>query len=127
MLGSVAVLSVALTMTSSLLALFAPHFGWNYSSKSPYTRLQIFLNISSSILLLGPAVVNIVLTLLWRRSPDHDQSLQGRCHWDIDVAWSGTGFQCDATKAIAYGYWLGGAIARLVVTVLILVSLHCTA
>ncbi|KAI0691808.1 hypothetical protein BC835DRAFT_1521174 [Cytidiella melzeri] len=123
-LGSVAVLSLALALTSQLLRTFAPHFGWNHATNSLYSRTQICLNSISSILLLGPAVVNVVFVVLWRRSPDKAQSLQGRCHWDIDVVWSGTGFECDAATAIDWGFWLAGALVRLVLTALILGAYH---
>ncbi|KAI0085517.1 hypothetical protein BDY19DRAFT_438484 [Irpex rosettiformis] len=123
-LGSVAALSLALTLTSQVLGIFSPHFGWNYSATSLYTRLQTCLNYAASVLLLGPAIVNVVLTVLWRRSSDHAQSLQGRCHWDIDVVWSGTGFECGVDHTVSWGYWLAGAVARLVLTACILTACH---
>lgn len=122
-LGTASALSFAFLSLSILLSFFAPPLGWKHQSRSLYTRLQILLNYSASVLLLGPAVANIVFVAVWRRSPDPGLSLQGRCHWDIDVFWTGTGFQCDVTHAVAWGYWLAGAIVRLVFTASILVSL----
>ncbi|KAI0799608.1 hypothetical protein BC629DRAFT_1591787 [Irpex lacteus] len=92
-LGSVAVLALMLALTSQVLGLFAPHFGWNYSAASFYTRLQIFLNYATSVLLLV-----------------HSRALP----LGIDVVWSGVGFQCGGGSAVKWGYWLAGALVRYV-------------
>jgi hypothetical protein len=120
-LGTVSVLSLAFILVSQVLGLFAPHLGWNYSTRAPYNRVQVFLNYASSLLILCPAVVNFVLVFVWHRSPDHALSLEGRCHWDIDVVWSGAGFECDDHHSVKWAWWLAGAIVRLLLTAFFIV------
>lgn len=121
-LGTVTVLSFALIVVARLLALFAPHLGWKQKPSSPYPKIQAALRYAASTLLLGPPVVNIVLVFVWKHAPDTSESVQGRCHWDIDVSWSGRGFECDARDAVSWGFWLAGALVRLLVTALVIVS-----
>jgi len=73
----------------------------------------------ASFLLVAPAVVNIILVVLWRSSNDPQTTLRGRCGWDIDVVWSGTGLACD--RSPSFVSWLGGAVSRLCITMLVLV------
>jgi len=73
----------------------------------------------ASFLLVAPAVVNIILVVLWRGSSDPQTTLRGRCGWDIDVVWSGVGLVCDRSPSFAS--WLGGAVSRLCITILVLV------
>lgn len=121
-LGSVAMFAFACTFTSLLLGFFAPRFGWNASSKPGCRRIRSSLDYLSSVLLLAPAIVNLIFVFIWRRSPDASNTIEGRCHWDIDVAWSGTGLQCSSRDAVLWGFWLAGSVVRLVLTAVVLVS-----
>ncbi|EIW56467.1 uncharacterized protein TRAVEDRAFT_65689 [Trametes versicolor FP-101664 SS1] len=121
-LGSCAAMSLACLLVSIIIAASAPHFGWYYRPRSTHVLLQDFLDYSSSLCLFAPAVVNFVLVFLWRDASDTVNSLRGRCHWDIDVVWSGIGGQCDPSPA--WGYWLAGALIRLLVTGVILIAYH---
>ncbi|OJT11186.1 hypothetical protein TRAPUB_12293 [Trametes pubescens] len=121
-LGSCAAMSLACLLVSIIIAASAPHFGWYYRPRSTHVLLQDFLNYSSSLCLFAPAVVNFVLVFLWRDASDTVNSLRGRCHWDIDVVWSGIGGQCDSSPA--WGYWFAGALIRLLVTAVILIAYH---
>lgn len=123
-LGTAAALSFASLILSLLLSLFAPHLGWKQRSRSSYARLQILLTYTASFLILGPAIVNLVFVAVWRHSSDPGLSVQGRCHWDIDILWTGTGFECDVKDAVSWGAWLAGSVVRLVLTALVLVSIH---
>ncbi|KAI0772414.1 hypothetical protein BD413DRAFT_474121 [Trametes elegans] len=121
-LGSCAALSIACILLSIIIAASAPHLGWYYRPRSTHVLLQDFLNYSSSLCLLAPAVVNFVLVFVWRDPSDTLNSLGGRCHWDIDVVWSGLGGQCDHSPA--FGYWLAGALVRLVLTAVVIIVYH---
>ncbi|KAJ2965894.1 hypothetical protein NUW54_g13963 [Trametes sanguinea] len=90
-LGSCAALSVACVLVSIIIDASAPQLGWYYKPRSTHVLLLDFLNYSSSFCVLAPAIVNFVLVLVWRDSADPLNSLRGRCHWDIDVVWSGLG------------------------------------
>jgi hypothetical protein len=72
-----------------------------------------------SFFLFAPAAVNLALIFAWRNTRS-EFSLRGRCHWNLDVVWTGVGGQC-AVHAPAWGVWLAAAISRLVLTVAILV------
>lgn len=125
-LGTAAALSFASLMLSILLSLFVPHLGWKHRSRSSYTRIQALLTYTASLLILGPAIVNVIFVAVWRHSSDPGLSVQGRCHWDIDVLWTGTGFECDVNHAVSWGAWLAGSVVRLIFTAVVLVSTECS-
>ncbi len=118
-LGTASSASLALIIFSQLLRL--SKLGWSRKS-SLYTRLRTFLEWTSSILLLGPAVVNVVLVVAWKHSTDLSRSVSDRCSWDIDVLWSSKDHQSNSGCAVPWGFWIAGAVIRLAVTTLILVS-----
>ncbi|KAA1474093.1 hypothetical protein DENSPDRAFT_840636 [Dentipellis sp. KUC8613] len=76
-----------------------------------------------SFFLIAPAIINLVLVFIWRRTSVADLGLQGRCHWDLDVVWRSVGGQC-TTSVPAWGVWLAAAIARLIVTAVVLIIFH---
>ncbi|KAI0673148.1 hypothetical protein C8Q78DRAFT_969883 [Trametes maxima] len=121
-LGSCAALCIACLLVSIIIAASAPHLGWYYKPRSTNVLLQDFLNYSSSLCLLAPAVVNFVLVFFWRNPSDVLNSLRGRCHWDIDVVWSGLGGQCENSPA--WGYWVAGSLVRLLLTSGVLIAYH---
>lgn len=69
----------------------------------------------ASLLQVGPAIVNLVFVFIWRNT-----ELFGRCDWDLDVVWRGQTGQCPG--ALPWGVWLAGGIARLVITMAVLVG-----
>ena len=119
-LGSSTALCLTCILTSLIISASAIRLGWYYKPRSKHALLQCFLRYSSSILLVGPAVVNFILVFLWRNASDILESLKGRCHWDIDVVWTGFGGVC--TDAPAWGFWLAGSLIRLLLTVALVVS-----
>jgi len=76
----------------------------------------------ASFLLVAPAIINTVLVIVWRASDDPQTTLRGRCNWDIDVVWSGVGLACD--RSPSFVSWLSGAVSRLCLTGLVLVTYH---
>lgn len=117
-LGTCTTLCFAVLASSLLLAVLNPSSHDDPSSAIEYTRGRI-LPYLASFLLVAPAVVNLVLVILWRTSNDPQTTLRGRCHWDIDVVWSGIGLSCDRSPSFAS--WLGGAVSRLCITGVVLV------
>ena len=115
-LASVSAFTVTLVLASIILSIFSRTLGWDITRRSPYITVQSLLGYSTSLSVLGPAVTNFVLVFLWRNASDTADSLRGRCSWDIDVTWSGTGGQCTAGHAKDWGLWLGGAVFRLLFT-----------
>jgi hypothetical protein len=117
-LGASTILCVAILVSSLLLAVLNPCTHDNPSSIIEYTR-GVILPYLASFLLLAPAVVNLIFVIAWRASNDPQTTLRGRCHWDIDVIWSGVGLVCD--RSPSFVSWLGGAISRLCITSVALV------
>ncbi|KAH8077102.1 hypothetical protein BXZ70DRAFT_707715 [Cristinia sonorae] len=123
-LASVCGFSVALVTTSILLSIFSRTLGWNVGLRSPYETIQLLLGLGTSVSVLGPAIMNVVLVFLWKNSSTAADSLRGRCSWDIDVSWSGTGGQCGAGQAKGWGWWLGAALFRLTLTLIAVMAYH---
>ena len=118
-LGSCTASCVACNTLSVVITASAPHLGWYYKPRSKYIFFKCLLHYSSSISLLTPALVNLILTFLWRNTANVENGIRGRCYWDIDVVWSGLGGQCDDSPA--WGFWLAGSLVRLILTAGILV------
>ncbi|OSX58038.1 hypothetical protein POSPLADRAFT_1061124 [Postia placenta MAD-698-R-SB12] len=121
-LGTSTALSTAFTLTSLAFKFFAPRLGWRDRPRAPHVVLQALLNYSSSVFLLGPAIVNFVFVFLWRHSDNPVNTLRGRCHWDIDVFWSGLGSACP--RGPSWGFWLAGALVRLLLTIVVIGCYH---
>ena len=78
----------------------------------------------SSTFVLGLTIINLVLVNIWRtphNSAQFGRSIQGRCHWGLDVVWSGTGMACARADNKPFGGWLSAAISRSVVSALFIV------
>lgn len=114
-LGSCTTFSVALLLTSALIASFAPHLISARMSNRFLHAIRVTLRYLASFFLLGPAIVSFVLLFLWRNASDPDLRFRGRCHFDIDVVWTGPGSRCEP-HAPAWGAWLAASIVRLVFT-----------
>ncbi|KAF8588038.1 hypothetical protein K439DRAFT_700827 [Ramaria rubella] len=85
------------------------------------------LTYISFAFIVGLTILNLALVHLWRTPQNPTQfgrSLQGRCNWDLDIVWSGTGMTCTQGHAAPYGKWLGAAIFRLVISLVLLVAYH---
>lgn len=91
--------------------------GWSYMC----SKFQTTVEGLSSTLLLAPAATNFVFVFIWKHNADPATAVETRCRWDIDVVWSGMEKACDPPRRILWGYWLAGAIVRLVVTTFMLV------
>ncbi|KAJ7123691.1 hypothetical protein C8R44DRAFT_735326 [Mycena epipterygia] len=84
--------------------------------------VRMVLRYISSVLLLGPAVVNFALVFAWRSSSDVALDMGKRCDVDIDVVWSIRSHQ--SCPIPSWGAWLALSIARLLVTLAVLTIYH---
>lgn len=83
-----------------------------------------FLTYLASFLLLISAIVNIIFIFKWDRPQSRegiDHAIQGRCTWDVDAIWTGTGMSCPVNRAEPFGVWLGAGICRLLLTLVVVV------
>jgi hypothetical protein len=86
--------------------------------------IQASLRIISSLCLLGPAVVNLALALLWKNSQNPDFDLRIRCRYDVDVVWSVKRNDCPLDKIpSSWTPWIVLSSFRLAMTILIIVSI----
>lgn len=85
-----------------------------------------FTSLAASITLILSAITNFIFTVLWQHptgaiSSTH-RTTQGRCQFDFDIFWTGTGGSC--YPGIGWGFLLTGAILRMVLTTIILITMH---
>lgn len=123
-LGASTTFSIALLISSHLLALFSPHLVSTRVSSRLLHRTRVVLRYASSFFLLAPAIITFALVFVWRNASNPDLQFAQRCHWDIDVVWSPSS-RC-ASSAPAWGAWLAASIVRLIITLLILMYYHLT-
>ncbi|KZT21288.1 hypothetical protein NEOLEDRAFT_1244648 [Neolentinus lepideus HHB14362 ss-1] len=122
--GASSVLSLCLLVASILLFILSPR-SWQTSHMfSVVTR--ILLSYASSVFLIAPAAVNLVLVALLRRRTSVLQVTR-LCAWDVDVLWAGNGRSCDGTHKAKWAPWFAGAIVRLVLTIVIAAVYHVIA
>lgn len=116
-LACVSAITAILTIFSLSLTALAALLGWKYGPRTSYHFIQSLLGYLFPILLLGPPISNVVFVIMWKSSaPEPSDIVQGRCNWDIDALWSGTGSSCDSSRAMPWAFWLAAAIVRLVLT-----------
>lgn len=102
---------------------------WQFFGRHLPRRLaSIFHSFTffSSTLVMIITILNLLLVFRWRNphgSADSQRSIQGRCSWDLDVVWSGTGMACSHDHAMTFGKWLGAAISRLIISAVLLVRI----
>ena len=95
---------------------------------TPIKRLRFIIFLLASICIFAIALVNAILVSKWRYGTSSDpfslvHSLQGRCKWDVDIIWTGTGNQCHQGPA-PYGAFVAAAVIRIVLTTGFLVAFH---
>ncbi|KAF8509461.1 hypothetical protein BU17DRAFT_98875 [Hysterangium stoloniferum] len=98
---------------------------FKFHRHSMITNLTIHsLAYLSSAMIIGLSIINLILLHLWQPADQKSHSIQGRCNWDVDIVWSGNGLSCTEEHAASFGDWLGAAIFRLVISLIILVAYH---
>jgi hypothetical protein len=91
-------------------------------------RLLFFTAYLPSTCIIATALVNTILVPIWRYGTPLDpfsiaHSLQGRCSWDVDIIWTGTGNRC-RQHPTPYGAFVAAAVTRTVLTTCFLVAFH---
>lgn len=85
-----------------------------------------FSSLVASGALILSATINFIFTVLWHYPNGPSSSLsrttEGRCHFDFDVFWTGTGRRC--SPGIGWGYLFAGSVIRLVLTTIIPGIMH---
>jgi hypothetical protein len=116
-------LSIALLIVATIISLL--HTPLVLCLRTPNRSLlitRIVMHNFSSIFLIIPAIVNLVLAFTWKNSSFPQFRVAGRCHFDVDVVWSSPPSRCDGSRAISWKVWLAASIVRLALTTIILVS-----
>ncbi|KIJ41134.1 hypothetical protein M422DRAFT_48895 [Sphaerobolus stellatus SS14] len=112
----------AASISSTLL--FLPSFLVSLLPRHVQRRIPLLLSLFAAVLLIAPTVINLVLLNIWRfpRSATDIRTIHGRCRWDVDVVWTGTGQSC-APHGAPFGAWLAASISRFIIS-LIAVGLY---
>ena len=118
----VRLLDLATSLTLTLLHIIQPR------DHILIKRFLFFIVYLSSLCIFAIALINAILVPIWRYGTPSEpfsvaHSLQGRCKWDVDVIWTGTGNQCRRDPA-PYGAFVAAAVTRTVLTAGLLVAFH---
>ncbi|KAF9511497.1 hypothetical protein BS47DRAFT_1346655 [Hydnum rufescens UP504] len=95
--------------------------GYFYKSSVFYAFIA-----TASAILFGICIANVILVSVLRRPTDpahpdtYARAIQGRCTWDVDAIWTGTGMACGDGMHV-WSLYLVAAILRLIITAAVLV------
>jgi hypothetical protein len=120
-LGAATGLSFAFSSCGSILTMAQTTLLLHGISVKTLLSIRATLYYMASCCLLGPSVVNLVLLLLWRKTPDLELQTRHRCKLDVDLVWSTTYSLCNH-KNKTWAHWVGLSALRLAVTLIIIVS-----
>ena len=138
---SFAIVSIIATAAIGLIIVLEFIVGWIYArcARTPRTNMKLkkgyfydsvvfmILIATASVILIAICLANIILASVLRRPSDlahpdtYGRAIQGRCTWDVDVIWTGTGMACGNGIHI-WSIYLVAAILRLIVTAAVLVK-----
>lgn len=118
-MGTATTLSFAFLICAAVLALLQVRLMVHHIPIRAILITGTVLRSLASFCLIAPAIVNLILTIVWRNSLGSEFGLGQRCQLDIDVIWSVSNKSCSPPT---WGLWLGLAIARVVVTSMVIVS-----
>ncbi|KIY48611.1 hypothetical protein FISHEDRAFT_73582 [Fistulina hepatica ATCC 64428] len=77
------------------------------------------LHTFAALFILVPASGSVVCAFIWRHSGNTANSLQYRCHLDVDVVWAySSDLSCHGAP---WGFWLSLSLGRLIITLLFIV------
>lgn len=81
-----------------------------------------FLTYFASFLVITPALVNVGVIAAWRYPHsvgEFERTIRGRCVWDVDAVWTGTGMECSGAEEVSFGVWIGAGVVRLLATLVV--------
>jgi hypothetical protein len=119
-LGTFTTLSISLLVASALISSFSTYIVTLQITSKLLHRIRAVLRGLATFFLLLPAIVAFALVFAWRNASEPELRFRGRCHWDIDVVWSGPGSRCEA-NAPTWGTWLAASLLRLIFTLITVV------
>ncbi|KAJ3559704.1 hypothetical protein NP233_g11199 [Leucocoprinus birnbaumii] len=108
-LGICTIISFASLSTAAIFSFFKLHLLMHSFPLRLLTWIVAFSLHLSSLTLLAPAIINLIMLFIWRTSPNQELSTESRCLIDIDVVWS----HSDLTCSEPYGW---GALVALSAT-----------
>jgi hypothetical protein len=119
-LGLCTGISFALLAIATIFSFFKLHLLMHSISLRFLTLIITSSLFLSSLTLVTPAIVNMVMLFVWRNSSDQELSTETRCRVDIDVIWSGSNQLC--SEPYGWGALLAFAATRLGITAVLIVS-----
>lgn len=122
-LGTCTTLSVALLVIAVLIASFDLLLISQRVSGRALHHTRTVLRYFASFFIAGPAIASFALVFIWRHATDPTLRFSGRCHWDIDVVWSGPSSLCEY-GAPTWGVWLAASSIRLALTLIFIVRIY---
>ncbi|KAF8968122.1 hypothetical protein BDZ97DRAFT_1916343 [Flammula alnicola] len=125
-LGAATGLSFALAACGCILSMAQTTLLVHGISVQALLSLRSTLYYLSSCCLLGPSVVNFVLTFLWKRTSDIELQSRYRCKLDVDLVWSITYSLCNH-KNRNWRSWVALSAFRLLATLSIIIAFHLIA
>jgi len=120
-LGICTCISFALLVIAAIFSFFQLHLLMYSISLWILTLITTSLLYLSSMTLLAPAVVNLIMLCVWRNSSNKQLSTETRCHIDIDVVWSPSKQTC--SEPYAWGALVALAATRLGLTAVFIVGI----
>ncbi|KXN92542.1 hypothetical protein AN958_05397 [Leucoagaricus sp. SymC.cos] len=122
-LGICTSISFALLATAAIFNFFKLHLLMHSISLRLLTLIITSSLCLSSLTLLSPAIVNMVMLFVWRSRVDQELSTETRCRIDIDVIWSASKETC--SRPYSWGAWMALSATRLGLTA-VLIALYYT-
>ncbi|KAF5353258.1 hypothetical protein D9756_008036 [Leucocoprinus leucothites] len=117
-LGICTGVSFAFLATAAIFSFFKLHLLMHSFSLRILTLTITASLYLSSLTLLAPAIVNMVMLCIWRNSSDPELSTEARCRIDIDVVWSHSNQKC--SEPYGWGALMALAATRLGLTAVLI-------
>ena len=119
-LGMATGLSFAFGACGSILTLSQTILLMDGLSVRAISIIHITLYYLASACLLGSSVTNIVLLVIYRKTPDLELQTRYRCRLDVDLIWSTSDSICNLRRC-PWGSWIILSTLLLVITLAVIV------
>lgn len=119
-LGTCTGVSFAFLATAAIFNFFKLHLLMHSVPLRLITLTIVSSLCLSSLALIAPAIVNMIMLFVWRNRSDQELSTEKRCRIDIDVIWSGSRRLCP--EPYGWGAWMALSATRLGITAILIVS-----
>lgn len=112
-MGTITAASFAFFFSAAILLSFQPQLVEANISIRALILTSHILHFGAYFLLILPAIINVVLTIVWRETTVPELSFERRCHLDVDFVWSVSSATCSPPS---WTSWIVLAIIRLLLT-----------